>query len=167
MKKKVQMFYQTVHTKDFYIDPKDLDVDIEKTVKNKIQELEGTIIGKSGYIVAILKFETNPIGKIEREHGRVDYSTTYTALTFVPQKETVYYAKVHDINEYGFYCSIGPMNRIIINHHMLKDKGYVYDNTENTFTNDENTIEINNVLPIKILDFLIYSNRIQCVAELQ
>jgi DNA-directed RNA polymerase II subunit RPB7 len=101
------MFYLSSLTKEIGILPRDLKENIRTLLITKLRELEGSVIGKHGYIIAIVEFKQLSKGKVDTETGRVNYKVAYKAITYRPVVDEVMLVAPFSINEHGFFCKVG------------------------------------------------------------
>ena len=66
-----------------------------------IDELEGTCLGKTGYIISITEVRSEDVkpGVIEYDTGYVNFKVSYNAILFRPFKHEVLDARVSTVNE--------------------------------------------------------------------
>jgi len=162
------MFYLSSLVKDIFLYPKDLSGDVKSLISDKIKdkirgELEGTVIGNNGYIISIIDFNQASKGKIDSETGRVNYKIMYKAITFKPVVGEILNAFPFIINEHGFFCKVGHL-RIFVSKHIIKD--WEYNAEDNIWVLENDKIELNKIIKLKIIAFRIYTGEIEALGEL-
>ena len=186
------MFYLSSLSREICIYPRDLSSlsdsgSIRNIISNKIRELEGQVIGNHGYIISIVEFNQTSRGKIDNETGRVNFKIMYKAITFKLIQGELIDTVPQIINEYGFFCKVGPV-QIFVSQHMMpkwsfnKEKNIwnILDSDDSSQNDDEysddthrdNTqsikiIKMGSQVRIKIIAFRINSNEITGLGSIE
>jgi DNA-directed RNA polymerase II subunit RPB7 len=158
------MFYLTNLSKELGLFPKDLGLDSESLIKKKIRELEGKVIGTSGYIISIVDFNQKTKGQIDNETGRVNFKVDYRAITFKPIEGEIIDSFPVVINEHGFFCKVGPL-QIFVSQYMMGDS-WEYNTDENAWERNDQIIRVDEKVNLRILAVRINSDEITALGEL-
>jgi DNA-directed RNA polymerase II subunit RPB7 len=161
------MFYLTKLSKELSLKPQDLGIDIKNLISTKIKDLEGVVVGDNGYIIAILEFNHSGRGKVDNETGDVNYKIDYQAISFKPIKGEILQAIASIINEYGFFCNIGPL-QIFVSEHTIGEswKFESEDNSWNASNSGNPKIVVGSVVTLKIIAIRINSNEISALGTI-
>lgn len=158
------MFFLSSLSKEICILPKDLTGDTKTLLESKIKDLVGKIIGKHGYIVAIIDFNQMSKGKIDNETGRVNFKINYKAVTFNLVVGEILISRPFHINEYGFFCKVGPCQIFVSKHHL--NPQWEYNSDKNIWVNETSVVSIGEPVNLKITASGINSEEISGLAKI-
>eukprot|EP01130_Rhizamoeba_saxonica_P016064 TRINITY_DN7351_c0_g1_i1.p1 TRINITY_DN7351_c0_g1~~TRINITY_DN7351_c0_g1_i1.p1 ORF type:complete len:170 (-),score=37.58 TRINITY_DN7351_c0_g1_i1:26-535(-) len=107
------MFYKMTLKKSLIMHPESFGPGLQESIKKALyREVEGTVDGRYGFIIMIIKVEKIDLGEV-LEGGMAKFPVIYTAIVFRPFKNEVLDAVVEDVDEIGVRCEAGPL-RIFI-----------------------------------------------------
>jgi DNA-directed RNA polymerase II subunit RPB7 len=93
------MFFLKSLKHQILLHPSFFGASIKQFVKQKLhEEVEGTCLGKFGFIIAIASVENIGRGKIQEGSGMAEYNVDYKAILFRPFKGEVMDAQVVTVN---------------------------------------------------------------------
>lgn len=99
-----------------YLLPKEIDMNIEKLINDKIKSNVGDKCIKEGFVdgstIEILK---RSLGQVDAIHfnGRICYDICYSAKVCNPMEGTKLEGKIFDINKMGAIVKIGPLSIVL------------------------------------------------------
>jgi DNA-directed RNA polymerase subunit E'/Rpb7 len=157
------MFFLSSITSEICILPKDLTTDTRTLIECKAKELVGKVIGNNGYIISIIDFSQLSKGKVDNETGRVNFKIIYKAITFKLIEHEIIDTKPFFINEYGFFCKIGPC-QLFISKHMMTN--WDYNSDKNIWFNFNDVVCIDKSIKLKIIAVRINSSEITGLASI-
>ncbi|MBO3804226.1 MAG: DNA-directed RNA polymerase [Candidatus Brockarchaeota archaeon] len=86
----------------------------ENVVKGLLAEkYEGTVHEDLGYVIAVLNYKFNPVGKLMPGDGGSYHQVTFELLTFVPELQEVLEGEVVEIEDFGAFVRIGPVDSLL------------------------------------------------------
>eukprot|EP00658_Telonema_sp_P-2_P017123 TRINITY_DN1662_c0_g1_i1.p1 TRINITY_DN1662_c0_g1~~TRINITY_DN1662_c0_g1_i1.p1 ORF type:complete len:198 (+),score=51.67 TRINITY_DN1662_c0_g1_i1:99-692(+) len=81
----------------------------DKIVKELIAQKEGSFMGENGFVVAVIHVNDISAGKVRDGIAAVSFTIEYEALVFRPMKNEVVYGVVKDVQQHGFFVTVGPL----------------------------------------------------------
>jgi DNA-directed RNA polymerase subunit E'/Rpb7 len=119
------MFFLKRLRKDLLLEPHLLGRSLVRHVKDRVHdELEGTCIGRNGYIITIFEIgdEDLETGLVDMDNGALNISVSYLALLFRPFTNEVLDAVVTSASdETGFFSRVGPLVVFVSRYAMPED----------------------------------------------
>eukprot|EP00656_Telonema_subtile_P039012 TRINITY_DN44161_c0_g1_i1.p1 TRINITY_DN44161_c0_g1~~TRINITY_DN44161_c0_g1_i1.p1 ORF type:complete len:195 (-),score=58.43 TRINITY_DN44161_c0_g1_i1:320-904(-) len=88
----------------------------ERLVNTLIKEKEGSFMGEHGYLVLVTKVHSIGSGKVRDGIAAVSFPIEYQALVFRPMKNEVVYGVVKEVQQHGFFATVGPLDIFISKH---------------------------------------------------
>ncbi len=108
------MFYKVKIKDHIRVPPKLFGLDVKDAVKKATERnYEGLITRELGVVITVSSVESVGEGIIIPGDGAAYYETTFTLLTFKPELKEVVLGKVRDIQDFGAFLSIGPMEGMV------------------------------------------------------
>ena len=108
------MFYKVKIKDHIRVPPKLFGLDVKDAVKKATgRNYEGLITRELGVVITVSSVEDVGEGIIIPGDGAAYYETTFTLLTFKPELKEVVLGKVRDIQDFGAFLSIGPMEGMV------------------------------------------------------
>ncbi len=157
------MFFLVSLSKEICVLPLDLTHDIKTVLENNTKELIGKIIGNNGYVVSIIDIAQTSRGKVDNETGRVNFKILYKAITFKLIENEILDARSFFVNEHGIFCRVGPCQIFVSKHMMLN---WEYNSDKNMWINGVNTLNIDDLIRLKIIAVQINSDQITALGTL-
>jgi len=89
-----------------------------KPFENVVRELlaakyEGTVHEDLGYVIIVLNYKFNPVGKLMPGDGGSYHQVTFELLTFMPELQEVLEGEVVEIEDFGAFVRIGPVDSLL------------------------------------------------------
>lgn len=115
------------------IPPSLFGMDIREAAKKIIEEKYLHIVNEElGYIVAIFDVEVDPKGKLIIGDGATYHKVRFKVVSFHPSLQEVVEGDVVDIQEFGAFVRLGPIDAFI-HVSQIADDYIVYDETQPAF----------------------------------
>ena len=113
------------------------------TVRDRlIQKVEGSSLGKEGYVITVTSVRDEDIGQgVIEDSGNVNFVVNYVAILFCPYKNEVMDAVVTYVTHFGFYAEVGPLTVFVSRRAMPEDITTFNSETE-TWISDDQEVEI-------------------------
>jgi DNA-directed RNA polymerase subunit E' len=77
------------------------------------QKYGGTVHEDLGYVIIVISFKFNPVGKLMPGDGGSYHQVTFELLTFVPELQEVLEGEVVEIEDFGAFVRIGPVDSLL------------------------------------------------------
>ncbi|MGQ9514046.1 MAG: DNA-directed RNA polymerase [Thermoproteota archaeon] len=74
---------------------------------------EGTVHEDLGYVIIVLHHKIDPVGKLMPGDGGSYHQVTFELLTFVPELQEVIEGEVVEIEDFGAFIRIGPVDSLL------------------------------------------------------
>jgi len=87
-----------------------------KLIETLIKQKEGSFLGDYGYIVLVTKVHEVGKGKIRDGIAPVSFPIEYQALCFRPLKNEVVDGVVKQVEKFGFFVTVGPLQVFVSKH---------------------------------------------------
>lgn len=126
------------------MNPPDFGPHLREKIRQRLRSnIEGTALGKIGYVVHIVEIRDEDIskGKIEDSTGQTTYKVKFQALVFRPFKNEVLDTIVTASHNYGFFCKAGPL-QIFVSRHGMPDDLKNFDHENSAWISDDKKISI-------------------------
>ncbi len=137
------MFFLKDLTREILLHPMNFGPKLRDIVKVRlIEEVEGTSLGKNGYVVAVTQVDDIGQGKIEENTGYVCFEAQFKAILFRPFKNEVVDSIVTVVNPLGFFADVGPLQVFVSRHAMPLDLHNGFDLENNAWISDDREVEI-------------------------
>lgn len=102
---------------DIVLHPKYFGRQLHNCVREKLyNEIEGTCLGRFGYIIAITSITDIGLGVVDHAGGLATFHILYKAIVFRPFKGEIMDGVVKQINRVGIFVDIGPVSCFINRH---------------------------------------------------
>ena len=151
------------------IHPKFFGVKLHEILTHRLMsEVEGTLLGKYGFVVAVLQVaDPIPAGELENSTGYAIFTLQYQAVVFRPFKNEVMDAVVSVVTQHGFYARAGPLS-VFVSHHLLP-QGMRFDPTENSWKTHDNMEQIKqkSAVRLRILGLKIEAQEISATGSMK
>ncbi|EQC38206.1 hypothetical protein SDRG_04633 [Saprolegnia diclina VS20] len=117
-----------------------------------IEEVEGTSLGKYGYVIAVTEVRDEDIGQgvIQDNSGFVCFDIAYRAILFRPFKNEVLDAVVTVVNPLGFFAEVGPLQVFVSRHAMSTDLTEGYDHENSAWISQDREVEIRKGVGVRL-----------------
>lgn len=138
------MFFLKKLRRDIQLDPHHMGPSLKANVKRKVwDEIEGTCLGKYGYVISITDIEDKDIslGLIDNDTGAVNITVWYSAFLLRPFPNEVVDAIVTTATETGFFSRVGPLQIFVSRHAMHEDISFNYARGD-CWCSDDQEVEI-------------------------
>lgn len=139
------MFFLKQLSRDLLLHPMHFGPKLHDIIRLRlIEEVEGTSMGKYGYVITVTEVRDEDIGKgvIQDNSGFVCFNIRYRAILFRPFKNQVLDAVVTVVNQLGFFADVGPLQVFVSRHAMPTDLNNGYDHENNAWISDDREVEI-------------------------
>lgn len=139
------MFFLKQLSRDLLLHPMHFGPKLHDIIRLRlIEEVEGTSMGKFGYVITVTEVRDEDIGKgvIQDNSGFVCFNIRYRAILFRPFKNQVLDAVVTVVNQLGFFADVGPLQVFVSRHAMPTDLNNGYDHENNAWISDDREVEI-------------------------
>nr|CCA20126.1 DNAdirected RNA polymerase II 19 kDa polypeptide pu [Albugo laibachii Nc14] len=139
------MFFLKQLSRDLLLHPMHFGPKLHDIIRLRlIEEVEGTSMGKYGYVITVTEVRDEDIGKgvIQDNSGYVCFNIRYRAILFRPFKNEVLDAVVSVVNQLGFFADVGPLQVFVSRHAMPTDLNNGYDHENNAWISDDREVEI-------------------------
>ena len=139
------MFFLKQLSRDLLLHPMHFGPKLHDIIRLRlIEEVEGTSMGKYGYVITVTEVRDEDIGKgvIQDNSGFVCFNIRYRAILFRPFKNQVLDAVVTVVNQLGFFADVGPLQVFVSRHAMPTDLNNGYDHESNAWISDDREVEI-------------------------
>mmetsp|Transcript_42292 Transcript_42292/g.67713 ORF Transcript_42292/g.67713 Transcript_42292/m.67713 type:complete len:166 (-) Transcript_42292:2449-2946(-) len=127
------------------MNPTDLGPALREKIKERLKNsIEGTAMGKIGYVVYVTEINDSDIsrGKIEDSTGQVMYKVKFQAIVFRPFRHEVLDAVVSTALNHGFFCKAGPLQIFVSRHMMPDDLNDGFDHERSAWISEDKEVEI-------------------------
>lgn len=139
------MFFLKQLSRDLLLHPMHFGPKLHDIIRLRlIEEVEGTSMGKYGYVITVTEVRDEDIGRgvIQDNSGFVCFNIRYRAILFRPFKNQVLDAVVTVVNQLGFFADVGPLQVFVSRHAMPTDLNNGYDHENNAWISDDREVEI-------------------------
>jgi DNA-directed RNA polymerase II subunit RPB7 len=139
------MFFLKQLSRDLLLHPMHFGPRLHDIIRLRlIEEVEGTSMGKYGYVITVTEVRDEDIGRgvIQDNSGYVCFNIKYRAILFRPFKNQVLDAVVTVVNQLGFFADVGPLQVFVSRHAMPTDLNNGYDHENNAWISDDREVEI-------------------------
>lgn len=166
------MFYLKLLRRDVLLEPVHLGKHLKDRVRDRVfYEVEGTCIGKQGYVITILELKDEDVipGLIDNDSGCVNVTVFYRAILFRPFENEVLDAVVTTTSdESGFSASAGPLTIFVSRHCMQEDIHFDYVKGD-AWTSEDGEVEIRegSVVRLRILGLTIGPDQMDAVGTIK
>jgi DNA-directed RNA polymerase subunit E' len=104
------------------IPPEQFGQDLLSVAQEQLRlKYEGTIREGTGYIVAVIAVDIDPVGKLVMGDGATYHKVTFSLLTFLPQLHEVVEGEVVEVEDFGAFIRIGPVDALLHISQILDD----------------------------------------------
>mmetsp|Transcript_1252 Transcript_1252/g.1843 ORF Transcript_1252/g.1843 Transcript_1252/m.1843 type:complete len:171 (+) Transcript_1252:82-594(+) len=162
------MFYVVRMKKQLDIHPRYFGKYLRDYIETTLySEVEGTLCGTSGYVIAVIKIFTIGSGIIRNDSsGLATFDIDYECIVCKPFVGEVLDCVVENISVYGILAKAGPVEIFVTSRHL--PDAYEFDRGDNTYrTDDESrTIKVGRSVRLRIIGINIQPNRLNCVGTL-
>ncbi|MCX8162643.1 MAG: DNA-directed RNA polymerase [Candidatus Bathyarchaeota archaeon] len=115
------------------IPPSLFGIDLRKAAKEILEEKYLHLVNEElGYIIAIFDVEVDTKGKLILGDGATYHKVRFKAVSFYPSLQEVVEGDVVDIQEFGAFMRLGPIDAFI-HVSQVADDYIVYDETQPAF----------------------------------
>ncbi|CAM9833757.1 unnamed protein product [Chrysoparadoxa australica] len=139
------MFYLKELKKELLLPPAHFGPQLKETIRRQlIEEVEGTSLGKFGYVVTVYNMpdEDISLGIMEYDTGFVNALVTYKAICFRPFINEVLDATVTNVTELGFVSEVGPLEVFVSRYNLQDDMKDGYDAAADMWASTDRLVEI-------------------------
>ena len=107
--------YYKMKVKDYVkVGPEDSKIKLEDAVKkNIIRKFSGYLSEEIGIVVDLDEIQKIGEGAIIHEDPAIYYSTEFTLITFMPEMHEILNGTITEIEDFGAFINIGPMDGMI------------------------------------------------------
>lgn len=143
---------------------------LETLTQRLTQEVEGTFAGRHGFIVTVLKIQQPlPSGQLDESDstGSAIFPLCYKAIVFRPFKGEVLDAIVFRVVQHGFFCETGPLTVFVSHHQLPTDLRFDAQSEVWSTPDDEDRIEKDSAVRIKILGLKIEATEISATGTIK
>ncbi|MGC9032109.1 MAG: DNA-directed RNA polymerase [Candidatus Woesearchaeota archaeon] len=110
----MKMFYKVKIKDHIRVPPNLFGLDIKEAIKKTTEKLyEGTVSKEIGMVISVSEIESIGEGIIIPGDGAAYYETVLTLITYKPELKEVVLGKIKDIQDFGAFISIGPMEGMV------------------------------------------------------
>lgn len=96
------------------IPPETFGNPLEKVGRDQVKtKYEGLVDEDLGYVIAVIKVEVSPIGKIIPGDGATYHKVNFSLLTFTPVLQEIVEGDVVEIADFGAFLRIGPVDALL------------------------------------------------------
>src|SRR5512136_191111 len=96
------------------IPPETFGNPLEKVGREQVKtKYEGLVDEDLGYVIAVIKVEVSPIGKIIPGDGATYHKVAFSLLTFYPVIQEIVEGDVVEIADFGAFVRIGPVDALL------------------------------------------------------
>lgn len=74
-----------------------------------------------GYVIDILNVNVEPVGRIVSGDGATYHKATFTLLTFLPTMQEIVEGDVMDVQDFGAFVRIGPVDALLHKSQLMDD----------------------------------------------
>ncbi|CAM9659174.1 unnamed protein product [Ectocarpus fasciculatus] len=165
------MFFIKKLRRDIQLNPKDMGSHLKEKVKNKVMdEIEGTCLGKYGYVVSILEIRDDDIqlGLIDNDTGAVNITVWYSAILLRPFPNEVVDAIVTTATETGFFSRVGPLQVFVSRHAMHEDITFNYAKGD-CWCSEDQEVEITegSIVRLRIMGVTVDAGAISAIGTIK
>ncbi|EME26790.1 DNA-directed RNA polymerase II subunit RPB7 [Galdieria sulphuraria] len=116
-------FFQVELTKNVRVHPRHFHSKLKETlIQTLMDEVEGTVSGRFGFVVSVLEvLQPLPKGILREGFGFAVYPLKYKALVFRPFKGEVLDAVVTNVTRHGIFAQVGPLTIFVSRHQIPSD----------------------------------------------
>jgi DNA-directed RNA polymerase subunit E' len=87
---------------------------LEKVGRDQVKtKYEGLVDEDLGYVIAVIKVDVSPIGKIIPGDGATYHKVNFSLLTFTPVLQEIVEGDVVEIADFGAFLRIGPVDALL------------------------------------------------------
>ena len=110
---------------------------LEKVASEELgKQFEGIVSKELGYVIAVVNIQTSPTGKIVPGDGATYHRILFSLLCYQPQIQGIVEGEVVEIEDFGAFVRIGPMDALLHVSQIIND--FVsYDGRQATLTAKE------------------------------
>ena len=96
------------------IRPEKFGKPLKKVAQEELKgKYEGIVTEDLGYVVLITNIKVSPVGKIIPGDGATYNSVTFSVITFYPQIQEVVEGEVVEIEDFGAFIRVGPIDALL------------------------------------------------------
>mmetsp|Transcript_5306 Transcript_5306/g.5459 ORF Transcript_5306/g.5459 Transcript_5306/m.5459 type:complete len:174 (+) Transcript_5306:91-612(+) len=165
------MFFVKRLKKEILIEPRCFGPKFKELVKNRLtDELEGTSLGKYGYVISIIQMDDADIkaGIIDIDTGSVNVNVQYTAILFRPFVNEVMDAVVTTATETGFFSRVGPLQIFVSRHAMPEDIKFDHERGDCWCSEDQEVeIKETSIVRLRIMGLSIEAGCISAIGTIK
>ncbi len=124
------------------VPPTDFGKDLKEIAYTQLRERYiGKVSQDLGLIVGVWDIEVEPEGEILPADGATYHYAEFTLITFYPMRDEVVEGPVSNVQRYGIFVTIGPIDALV-HISQLGDDRFVYDHAKGTFTGEQTKVTI-------------------------
>jgi DNA-directed RNA polymerase subunit E' len=115
--------FRTVRLEDtIRIPPEKFGLDLAKASEEQLKHrYEGIMDEELGYVLKVLDVEVDPVGRIIAGDGATYHRATFTLLTFYPVLQEIVEGEVVEVQDFGVFVRIGPVDALLHVSQILDD----------------------------------------------
>eukprot|EP00871_Galdieria_phlegrea_P002906 jgi/Galph1/3616/GphlegSOOS_G2247.1 len=116
-------FFQVELTRNVRVHPRYFTANLkENLIQGLMDEVEGTVSGRFGFVVSVLEvMQPLPKGILREGLGFAVFPLKYQALVFRPFKGEVLDAIVTNVTRHGIFAQVGPLTIFVSRHQIPSD----------------------------------------------
>jgi DNA-directed RNA polymerase subunit E' len=96
------------------IPPEKFGMPLEEVAEEQLRlRYEGTLDDNLGYIIAITDVKVDPTGRLVMGEGATFHRVRFTMLTFIPEIQEIIEGEVIEVEDFGAFVRIGPMDGLL------------------------------------------------------
>ena len=96
------------------IPPSMFGEDLEKVVKSLLKEnYEDSVYEDLGYVIKVLDFDFNPVGKLVPSDGGSYHEVKFRLLVFTPELHELVEGEVVEVESFGCFVRVGPIDALL------------------------------------------------------
>ncbi|MEM2927199.1 MAG: DNA-directed RNA polymerase [Candidatus Bathyarchaeia archaeon] len=115
--------FRTIRLEDtIRIPPEKFGLDLAKAAEEQLRHrYEGIMDEELGYVLKVIDVDVDPIGRIVAGDGATYHRATFTLLTFYPVLQEVVEGEVVEVQDFGVFVRIGPVDALLHVSQILDD----------------------------------------------
>ncbi|CAH8386383.1 unnamed protein product [Eruca vesicaria subsp. sativa] len=159
------MFFHMVLERNMQLHPRFFGRSLHENLVSKlIKDVEGTISGRHGFIVAVTGVESIGKGLIRDGTSFVTFPVKYQCVVFRPFQGEVLEAVVTSVMQHGFFAEAGPLTIFVSNRRLPDDMEYQAGDIP-SYTTSDGSVKIQKECEVrlKIFGIRIDATEISCV----
>ncbi|CAN7114760.1 unnamed protein product [Brassica rapa subsp. narinosa] len=168
-KKRPEMFFHIVLERNMQLHPRFFGQNLRENLVSKlIKDVEGTISGRHGFVLAVTGIESIGKGLIRDGTPFVTFPVKYRCVVFRPFEGEVLEAVVTRVVQHGFFAEAGPLKIFVSNHCIPDDMEYQAGDMP-TYTKSDGSVRIQEdcEVRLKVFGFSIDATEISCVGSIK